>query len=433
MYRLLTLSACLWGPATAATLAICSLYISCRIRFVQLRRLPYALFGTLRRLTSHRDTSGVSPFEALCTAIAGTVGTGNIAGVAAAISMGGPGAVFWMWVSAFLGMGLKYAEVSLAVRFRRRSGNEYVGGPMYYIKDGLGPGFRPMAVFFALSGAAASFGLGNLLQLGSVLTLLPSMPVPPLVLGALAAIPVYLACRGGASGRGRVLSYVVPVMAGVYILACLGVICANLPALPGAVSSIFHGALSREALLGGAAGSALSWGLRRGLFSSEAGLGSSPIAHASQSSPSSDPGLMGIFEVFTDTVLICTLTALTILTSGVPVPSGAAAGAGPVLAALATLYGKRLSGILLTVSMCLFAFSSTVSWSLYGERCLEFLLPSRPKLPLHAYRAAFALTTLLTPLFPFPAALALSDTASFFMLATNLLALMLLSKKVIEK
>ena len=413
----------IWSGPVVVGIAVIAGYVSYRTRFVQVRRLPEAIFrsGMFARGTGE----GTSPFEAVCTALAGTVGTGNIAGVALAISMGGPGAVFWMWVSALLGMGLKYAEICLAVKYRCRVGGEYAGGPMYYIKNGLGRAFGPLAVLFAVFGTLASFGLGNAMQVGSVMALLPG--VPPMAVGAVMAALVLVTCRGGARGRGRVAALLVPLMAGVYILSCLGVIAANPGRLPEALAAIFTGALRPDAALGGAAGSALSWGFRRGLFSSEAGLGSSPIAHASAEAKSpADQGLMGIFEVFADTVVICTLTALAILCSGVRAVRGVPAGAELVLAALREVYGQRASGIFLAAAMGLFAFSSVVSWSLYGEKCAGFLFG--PKAAA-VYRAVFAAVTLLSPLMAFSQAVAVSDIATFFMLATNLLALALLAHR----
>ncbi len=401
--------------------------MSYKCRFVQLRRFGEAIRGTLSRLGGRGGGQGTTTLESLCTALAGTVGTGNIAGVAVALTMGGPGAIFWMWVSAFLGMGLKYAEIALAVKYRESRGGEYVGGPMYTIKNALPRSFYPLAVVFSLGGAVCSFGLGNMMQTGSVLTLLPSLPLPPAVLGAALGLLVLLSCRGGAAGRGRTASLLVPLMALLYVLSCLGVIFVNFHRLSGAVLSIFKGALGLRPVAGGTAGAALSWGLRRGLFSNEAGMGSSPIAHASACAGSpSQQGLTGIFEVFADTLVLCTLTALAVLCSGVETGPGAPEGAGLVCAALSTVYGQTASTVFLGVSMALFAFSSIVGWSLYGERCVEFLA-GEGSVPV--YRAAFASVTFLSCLLPFPAILELSDTAAFFMMVPNLVSLCLLAAR----
>ncbi len=417
----------LWGIETAAALSAAAVYVSVKCRFVQLRRFREAIVTSLSRMRVKGGGQGTSALESVCTALAGTIGTGNIAGVAVALSMGGPGAVFWMWVSALLGMGLKYAEISLAVKYRESRGGEYVGGPMYTIKNGLPHGFLPLAYLFALCGAVASFGIGNMMQMGSILTLTGSGPVPPVVIGAAMAALVFISCRGGAAGRGRTASLIVPVMAALYVAACLGVIGVNLTRLPTAVLAIFKGAFGREAILGGTAGTALSWGLRRGIFSNEAGLGSSPIAHASAAAESpSKQGLMGIFEVFADTIILCTLTALAVLCSDVEIRFGTPAGAELVSAALSSVYGKAVSGAFLAVSMALFAFSSIVGWSLYGERCVEFLAGD---VSIPIYRAAFAAVTFLSSLVPFSAIIQLSDAAAFFMMVPNLVALCVLAGK----
>ena len=246
------ISGLLWGTPTVAALAVCGAYIGARTGFVQVRRLGLALRTSLGRVTRGRSEGGTSPLEAVCTALAGTVGTGNIAGVAVALSMGGAGAVLWMWVSALLGMGIKYAEIYLAVKYRERRDGEYVGGPMYYIKNGLGTYFRPLAVMFAVFGALASLGLGNMLQVGSVMTLAGvGAVIPRPVIGLVMAAAVALTCRGGAKGRGRTAALMVPVMAAVYVAGCLGVIGANLERLPAAVASIFRGAMGGEAVFGG--------------------------------------------------------------------------------------------------------------------------------------------------------------------------------------
>ena len=417
----------LWGAPTAAAIAAAAVFVSVKLRFVQIRSFKTALKSCLSGMGKKSAGHGTSPLEAVCTALAGTVGTGNIVGVAAALSMGGPGAVFWMWVSAFLGMGLKYAEISLAVRYREKHGEEYAGGPMYAIKNGLGRTFLPLAAAFSLFGILASFGTGNMLQVSSVLTLSAGGPVPAPLVGAGLAALVLVTCRGGARGRGRTAALLVPVMAAVYVLACLGVIGVNIRRLPKAVASIFRGAFGPSALQGGAAGAALSWGFRRGLFSNEAGLGSSPIAHASAASESPEKqGLYGIFEVFVDTVVLCTLTALTILTAGVDIPCGTPAGAALVSAALSSVYGRAVSGAFLSVSLTLFAFSSVVSWSLYGERCVEYL--AGPSL-CPVYRVSYAAAAFLASLASFPTILTFSDTSAFFMLAANLTAVCLLTGK----
>ncbi len=425
-----SLTRAVWGAPTVAALMVCGAYLSLCCGFLQIRHFAFAMKRSVGRLFEKRSGSGTSALEAVCTALAGTVGTGNIAGVMVALTMGGPGAVFWMWVSAFLGMGTKYAEIVLAVRYREKRGGEYVGGPMYYIKNGLGPGFRWLAVLFCIFGAAAAFGSGNMMQTGSILTVTRALGLGPApLIGAVMALAVFLTCRGGAAGRGRAAAYLVPVMAGVYVLGTLTVIGANLQNLPAALGEIFTGALSPKAALGGVSGfgvgQAMSWGFRRGMFSNEAGLGSSPIAHASaEASSPAEQGLMGVFEVFADTSVICTLTALAVLTSGVPIAYGVPGGAEYCAAAFATVFGGRASLIFMASAMSLFAFSSIVGWSLYGERCVQFLLGDGAA---KIYRLAFAAVTFLGSLAPFTGVLYVCDIMNALMALPNLPALILLA------
>ncbi len=419
-----SIGAALWGAPTVAALLICGLVLSRRAGFVQIRCFGLAIKTSLGRIFRRSASRGASPLEAVCTALAGTVGTGNIAGVAIALSLGGPGAVFWMWVSALVGMGIKYTEIRLAVQYRERRGAEYVGGPMYTVKNGLGKRFAPLAALFAVSGAVASFGVGNMMQVGSILTMTGGDgPVPAWAVCALLAVMVYLTCRGGAAGRGRAAAMIVPAMALLYMAGALTVILVNVNRLPEALASIFTGAFSGRAGLG----AAMSVGFRRGLFSNEAGMGSSPIAHASADAP--DPenqALMGIFEVFVDTILICTLTALMLLTGLPRLEVGTMAGAEACAAALAGVFGERAAGLFMTGAMGLFAFSSIVGWSLYGERCVQFLAGDRAAA---AYRLLFAAAALLPAFFRFTAIVGVSDILGFFMLAANMTSLMLLTRR----
>ncbi len=366
----------------------------------------------------------MTPFEALCTALAGTVGTGNIAGVAVALSMGGAGAVFWMWVSAFLGMGVKYSEIVLAVKYRERRDGYYVGGPMYTIKNGMGRRYYPLAVVFCVSGAAASFGIGNLTQIGAMSTAIkaafPAGDAMVALTGVLMAVLCGVTVSGGTAGRGRTAAKLVPLMSAIYVSGALVVIIANASNVPRAIGAIFSGAFSRKAISGGAAGSALSWGLRRGLFSSEAGLGSSPIAHASADTDSPvEQGFWGIFEVFVDTIIICTLTALMVLVSGTVRTGEGIAGAEAVAAALGTVFNGEIASIFLAVSMGLFAFSSVVGWSLYGERCVEFLTGRRGVL---IYRVIFTALVAVGTAVEFETAVGLSDAMNALMMFPNLIA-----------
>ncbi len=417
----------------ALTIFVCAgAYLTYCTSGVQLRHFGACIGGTVKRFTHGGGYGGMSPFQALATALGGTVGTGNIAGVTLAIALGGPGVMFWMWVSAFLGMATKYAEVLLAVKFRERnSSGERVGGPMYYIKNGLGRKYRPLAYTFALGGALAAFGMGSAVQSGEIRSALSTLCTAldvsvgdgfPLAVGILVSSCAAAVLLGGASRLGNVTGLLVPFMSIAYIAACSAVLCANsgriLPCLAGIVEDAFKP--------GAALGACVGWGFRRGVFSNEAGLGSSPIAHASTTeSDCVRQGMAGVFEVFADTIVICTLTGLTLLVSGVM-------GTGEpttVLnaAALSGVFGSRGGAIIIAVSITLFAFSSLLSWGYYGARCCEFLLDSRP---LAAYRLIFCISALVGAVVKLDAVWLLADILNVFMAAPNLAALLALSGAV---
>ncbi len=423
------LSRAVWGMPMVAVLMAGGLWLSWCSGFVQIRRFGAAMKSALGGMLRPRGAGGLSPFEAVCTALAGTVGTGNIAGVMIALTLGGPGAVFWMWVSAFIGMGTKYAEIVLAMRYRERRGGAYLGGMMYCVKNGLGRPFLWLAVLFCVFGTAASFGIGNLMQIGSITRVTGgALGIPAPLMGAAMAAAVYLAIRGGAESRGRIASLLVPLMAGLYVAAALTVIGLNIDRLPGAIGDIFRGALSPRAALWGGAGEAVSWGFKRGLFSNEAGMGSSPMAHASVGGGSPvEQGYMGIFEVFADTLVLCTLTALMVLCSGVPIVYGSAGGAEYCALALGSVFGQRLSGLFMAAAMGLFAFSSILGWSLYGERCVGFLSGGRG---VGVYRAIFSAVTFLGSVVGFEAVIGISDIANALMILPNMASLILLSPEV---
>ena len=437
-----------WGWPMLLLLIAAGLVFSVRTRFVQLRRFGEMLRLTLGALTRRKDAQPgeVTPLQAMTTALAATVGTGNIAGVAGAIALGGPGAVFWMWISALLGMATKYAEVALAVRFRVRAADgSWRGGPMYYIQA-LGRGFKPLAGAFALLGALAAFGIGNMVQAKTaaeaicfaVTAFVPGaagMEEPlRLTVGILAALAAGLALMGGAARIGRVTERLVPFMSVLYALAALTVVLLNLPAAGRALVDIVSSAFTPAAALGGAAGTgirqALKSGMERGMFSHEAGMGSAPIAHAGAQGAEPDrQGLLGIFEVFADTIVICTLTALAILASGVPVPYGSAAGAELTIAALGTAFGEGVAALMTAVCLTLFALSTILSWSLYGERCFAYLTGGR----LTAlYRAAFTGAIVLGAAMRLDVVWALSSTLNGLMAVPNLIALFPLSGVVAQ-
>ncbi len=430
------ISAVLWGIPTVGVLTLSGIVLSWNEGFIALRRFPLmvrTVFGGITRKSDKSD--GVSPFEALCTALSGTIGTGNIAGVVIALSFGGAGAVFWMWVSAFIGMGIKYAEILLAVKYREKINGEYVGGPMYTIKNGLGAKYNALAVAFSFFGMCASFGIGNMMQVGSVMTALENavevfLPGADtgIVFKALAGTAIAVMCAvsisGGAKGRGRLAAKLIPFMSVIYISGAMAVILRNIKMLPSVFTGILSEAFSVKALSGGA----IAWGFRRGLFSNEAGLGSSPIAHASANAKSpARQGLWGIFEVFTDTIVICTLTALLILVSGVPIEYGAVAGAELCAAALGTVFGEPLSAIFMAVSMTLFSFSSIVGWSLYGERCAGYLFDAKGE---RVYRAVFILAVAVSSVADLNVIIRLSDIMNALMIAPNIISLLMLSHVV---
>lgn len=429
-----------WGaPALLLILGV-GLYFSFRTRFLQVRKLGFSLSTIWRKLREKPEPGGVSPFQAVCTALAATVGTGNIAGVAGAIAIGGPGAIFWMWIAALLGMVVKYAEVVLAVRYREPDGQGgYRGGPMYYIKHGLGPKWAWLGGLFCVFGMVAAFGVGNSTQISTAVTsvneALLFLGFTPsfhgnLIMGLLAGGLVALVVLGGAKRIGAVAEYLIPVMSVGYILLSLGVLVHNASAVPTALQSIFAGAFSPRAFTGGAVGTAfltLRIGVSRGVFTNEAGMGTASIAHAGANTRHpAEQGLYGIFEVFADTLVICTMTALVILTSGISVPYGADAGAELTVAAFVSVYGGWVT-IFLALSMALFAFATILGWGLYGIRCAEYLLGNRGFRPFALIHAA---TTVLGTLIAPSLLWELAEAVNGLMAIPNLIALAALSPEV---
>ena len=351
-----------WGvPAMVCIIGV-GLLLSIRTRFIQFRKFGYTFKVTLGRIFHKKEASdgSITPFQAVCTALAATVGTGNIAGVAGAIAIGGPGAVFWMWISALLGMCTKFSEVTLAVHFREKNRQgDWTGGPMYYIKNGLGPKWRWMAVLFALLGVLTVFGTGNATQVNTITSAIntallnyhvidaSSVSVSSLIIGIIIAVLVALILLGGIKRIGRVAEMLVPFMALLYIILALGVIFLNIDRVPGVFASIIEGAFSPASVTGGVVGSfflSMQKGVARGIFSNEAGLGTGSIAHATADTDHPvKQGFFGIFEVFADTIVICTMTALVILCSGVSVSYGTDAGAELTINGFITTYGSWVS------------------------------------------------------------------------------------------
>lgn len=437
----------IWGvPAMICIIGV-GLYLSIGTRFIQIRKFPLAIKTTIGRIFSKKDSSDgtMTPFQAVCTALAATVGTGNIAGVAGAIAIGGPGAVFWMWVSAFLGMCTKFSEVTLAVHFRERNAHgDYVGGPMYYIKNGLSKNWHWLAVLFSVFGVLTVFGTGNATQVNTITTAIntallnynlispDSVKTVNLVLGVVIAIIVGLVLLGGVKRIGKVTEKLVPFMALLYIVLSLGVVLLNIEHVPSVFASIINGAFNPSAVTGGIVGSfflSMKKGVSRGIFSNEAGLGTGSIAHAcADTKKPVKQGLFGIFEVFADTIVICTLTALVILVSGVSVPYGADAGAELTISGFTATYGNWVS-IFTAVAMCCFAFSTIIGWGLYGARCIEFLFSVKVIRP---FMIVYSLVAILGATMDLGLLWSIAETFNGLMSIPNLIALFLLSGAVVK-
>lgn len=432
----------IWGVPAMVCIFGVGLYLSIRTNFLQIRKFPYAIKTTLGRIFRKRDASdgAITPFQAVCTALAATVGTGNIAGVAGAIAIGGPGAIFWMWVSALFGMCTKYAEVTLAVHYREINANgELVGGPMYYIKNGLSKKWHWLAYLFAAFGVLTVFGTGNATQVNTITTAINSallnynvisesaVSTSNLIIGIIIAILIAMILLGGIKRIGHVTEKLVPFMALLYILLGLGVILLNIQNVPAVFVSIFRGAFQPRAVTGGIVLSmftSLKKGVSRGIFSNEAGLGTGSIAHAcADTKKPVKQGMFGIFEVFADTIVICTLTALVILVSGVPVNYGAAAGAELTISGFTSTYGNWVS-VFTAVAMCCFAFSTIIGWGLYGARCIEFLFSEKVVKP---FMIAYSLVAIIGATFDLGLLWSIAETFNGLMAIPNLIGIFLLS------
>lgn len=436
-----------WGvPAMICIIGV-GLLLSFRTRFLQFRKFGYTFKVTIGKIFHKRQASdgSITPFQAVCTALAGTVGTGNIAGVAGAIAIGGPGAVFWMWMSALLGMCTKFAEVTLAVHFREKNKEgDWVGGPMYYIKNGLGRKWQWLAVLFSILGVLTVFGTGNATQVNTITTAIDSallnyqiikpefVPTFNLILGIIITILVALVLLGGIKRIGQVTERLVPFMALLYLILAIGVILLNVNRIPTVLASIFQGAFSPSAVTGGVIGTmftSMKKGVSRGIFSNEAGLGTGSIAHAA--ADTSDPiqqGFFGIFEVFTDTIIICTMTALVILCSNISIAYGVDAGAELTIQGFTATYGNWVS-IFTAVALCCFAFSTIIGWGLYGTRCIEFLFGSKVNRP---FMLVYSLVAILGATVDLGLLWSIADTFNGLMVIPNLIALFLLSGTVVQ-
>lgn len=437
----------IWGvPAMICIIGV-GLLLSVRTKFLQIRKFPYAMKQTIGKIFDKKDASdgAMTPFQAVCTALAGTVGTGNIAGVAGAIAIGGPGAVFWMWISALLGMCTKFSEVTLAVHFREKNAvGDWVGGPMYYIKNGLKKHWHWLAFLFALFGVLTVFGTGNATQVNTITTAIDSAllsfniipesstKVVNLVMGIIVAILVAMILLGGVKRIGRVTERLIPFMALLYIVLAFGVIILNIDRVPGVFHSIIDGAFYPASVTGGIVGSfflSMKKGVARGIFSNEAGLGTGSIAHAcADTGEPVKQGMFGIFEVFTDTILICTLTAMVILCSGIPVGYGADAGAELTISGFTATYGNWVS-IFTAIALCCFAFSTIIGWGLYGSRCMEYLSSEKWVKP---FMVVYALVAIVGATMDLGMLWSIAETFNGLMAIPNLIALFLLSGTVVK-
>jgi len=375
-----------WGIPALLLIVGVGVYLTLRTGFAQLRLFSAAVRSFLSRFKKQNGEDGASSYRALCTALAATVGTGNIAGVAGAIAIGGPGAIFWMWICALLGMVTKFAEATLAVRYRRRNANgELVGGPMYMIADGMPSKWKWLAVLYCFFGVVAAFGVGNATQVNAVIGSINGVIVffggtastsIDLILGLLLAVLILAMLLGGAKRIGSIAERLVPFASVGYMLLCIVVLLLRWKALPGAFSAIVCGAFSPKAVTGGVIGSAfaaLRVGASRGVFTNEAGMGTAAIAHAtSEVEHPVRQGLMGIMEVFLDTILICTLTALVILCSGIGIDYGVDTGVLLTVDAFSAVLGSWVC-IPIAVAMCCFAVATVLGWGLYGIRCAQYL------------------------------------------------------------
>ena len=437
-----------WGVPMLVLLVGVGLFLSILTRFVQFRKFGYAMQNTIGKIFQKQKagTGEITPFQAVTTALAATVGTGNIAGITWAVTLGGAGAIFWLWVSALIGMCTKYSEVVLSIRYRERNRNgDWVGGPMYYITNGLGKNWKWLAGLFCIFGALASFGIGNAVQVGNITTSIhtaieafSSSPVSQTtvnwVVGIITAIITGLVVIGGIKRLGSVTEKLIPVMSLIYIIACLAVIIAHLSALGKVFGMIFQGAFNPSAVVGGVSGftlkTCITWGVKRGVFSNEAGLGSAPIAHAASSEK--DPvkqGLYGVFEVFMDTIVICTLTGITLLISGVDLQYGVKGTTALNAAALATVFGDKLGSLIIAIGLSLFALSTILGWALYGSRCCEYLFGSRS---IRAFQILFLVIIIVGATMDLSLAWEIADTLNALMAIPNLIGILGLSGVVVK-
>lgn len=428
-----TINGIVWGPPMLILLVGTGVLLTFRLKALQFSNLVYAHKMIFKK---NDDSEGdITNYQALTTALAATIGTGNIAGVATAIASGGPGAVFWMWVTGLVGMATKYAEAVLAVKFRTKDKNgEMSGGPMYYIEKGLG--MKWLAVLFAFFGAVAAFGIGNMVQANSVADAInTSFGVPHWITGLLLVVFTAVVLLGGIKSIGRVTALLVPIMAVFYVLGGSVVIIKNAALVPAAFASIFADAFTGNAIAGGALGTVIRYGVARGVFSNEAGLGSAPIAAAAAKTDHPvRQALVSMTQTFIDTLVVCSFTALAILTSGLVGTINPATGAAYTGAALTTTAFNNtlpgVGGLIVAVGIIFFAYSTILGWSYYGEKCLEYLVGEKG---IIFYRVAFVLFIMVGALSGLQFIWDLADTMNGLMALPNLIALVGLSGIVVKE
>ena len=443
------LNGVVWGIPMMCLILGTGVYLCIRCGFPQFAHFGHIMKNTLGKAfeKSEAKEGSVSPFKAMCTALAASIGTGNIAGVSGAIAIGGPGAVFWMWMSALLGMCTKFAEVTLSIKYRQRNEKgDWVGGPMYYIQNGLGKKWKWLASVFAVFGALAAFGIGNMTQVnticstvgGAIKNFVPdvNLTIVAWIVGALCAVLASIVYLGGIEAIGDVCALLVPVMAIIYILASIAVIVMNISAVPEAFGAIFKGAFNPAAVSGGLAGvgikMAITKGVGRGIFSNEAGLGSAPIAHAAADVDHPvKQGMFGVFEVFMDTIVVCTMTAMVVLL-GVGVHNiefGNDIGAQLTVNGFMSVFGDKIPGVVVAVCLTMFAFSTVLTWGLYGTRCMEYLFNYKAA---KVYQIIFCGVMIIGGVIKLQLAWDIADTLNGLMAIPNLIALLLLSPVVIK-
>ncbi|WP_100406505.1 alanine/glycine:cation symporter family protein [Bacillus solitudinis] len=419
----------IWGPPLLILLVGTGIYLTLRLSFLQFSTLPYALKLAFSRTQDKKSEGDISHFQSLMTALAATVGTGNIAGVATAVVIGGPGAVFWMWLSALFGMATKYAEAILAVKYREKGENgEMAGGPMYYLEKGLGQ--KWLGIAFAAFAAIAAFGIGNTVQSNSVADVIESnWGINPWVTGGLLALFTGIVILGGIRSIGRAVAFIVPVMALFYVIAGLILIISNISLVPSAVSLIFSDAFTGQAVAGGALGVVIQYGVARGVFSNEAGLGSAPIAAAA--ARTDYPGrqaLVSMTQVFIDTIIICSITGIALVMGNLYI--GDLKGAALTSATFEFFLGP-IGSIIVALGMIFFAYSTILGWSYYGEKCIGYLFKSPSA--IFIYRIAYVLAVVLGAGASLNLVWGLADIMNGLMAIPNLIGLLGLSGVVVAE